>query len=139
MLQETKATSDARVNSQRSIPATKLLDLRYGRYKVLLPERGAFVFYGTFVVGEYDSFQIREGDVVLDAGANVGDFTIVAAGKTGDKGRVVALEPHPDNAYLLRKNLARNNVSNVTVIEAALSDRNGVTHMNDAGALSHVS
>lgn len=65
---------------------------------------------------------IRSGDVVLDLGANIGYYSLIAAKRAG---RVFAFEPLPDNIARLRRHLALNRISNVEVIEAAVSDRCG--------------
>ncbi len=39
---------------------------------------------------------IDPGDTVVDAGANVGYMTVLAAAAAGPTGRVVAFEPHPE-------------------------------------------
>jgi FkbM family methyltransferase len=48
--------------------------------------------------------QIRTGDVVLDCGANVGVFTRKAL--SAGAGKVVAIEPAPENLECLRRNFA---------------------------------
>jgi len=79
---------------------------------------------------------VRLGNVCLDVGANVGAYTLLMAFAAGKDGRIVALEPHPDIAARLRANIALNNLDNVDVIEAALSDEDGkatfYVHGNDA-------
>lgn len=65
---------------------------------------------------------IRESDVVIDAGAYPGEFTIYAAKKAE---KVLALEPDPENAEKLRQNLDLNNVKNVDVLEKGLWDEDG--------------
>src|SRR5262245_48280046 len=37
---------------------------------------------------------LRPGDVFVDVGANIGYFTVLAAAVVGDRGRVIAFEPH---------------------------------------------
>jgi FkbM family methyltransferase len=60
------------------------------------------------------------GGVFWDVGANLGFFTLLAARRVGPSGRVVAFEPDPDNAALLRAHVARNGFDAlVEVIEAA--------------------
>ncbi len=66
---------------------------------------------------------LRPGAVFVDAGANKGDFSLLAAAAVEDKGRVIAVEPEPRNVSDLRRNLALNRYSNVEIVEAALSDR----------------
>lgn len=51
---------------------------------------------------------------VVDIGANVGSFTVLAA-QTAE--RVIAYEPDPRNVACLRKNVKANNLTNVTIHE----------------------
>jgi FkbM family methyltransferase len=69
--------------------------------------------------------EIRPGQVVLDIGANIGYYTLIAAKLVGPKGRVIAFEPDPANFALLKKNVEANGHKNVTLVQKALSDKNG--------------
>lgn len=73
---------------------------------------------------------LRPGDLFVDVGANVGTYALWAA----DHGAVViAVEPDPRAAALLRENVALNNLP-ITVIEAALGSKVGslmLTEGND--------
>jgi FkbM family methyltransferase len=73
---------------------------------------------------------VREGDVVLDIGANVGFYTLLAARMVGPSGRVLAFEPLPDNLPVLRRHLAVNGLTNVDVIPAAVASRSGSRRFN---------
>ena len=66
------------------------------------------------------------GDVVFDVGAHVGFYTLVASVLVGSAGRVVAFEPLPGNLFYLREHLSMNHVSNVTVIDKAVTDHAGM-------------
>jgi FkbM family methyltransferase len=63
---------------------------------------------------------IKEGDTVLDIGAFIGDHTVAYSRAVGVEGRVIAFEPNPVAAQCLLHNT--NNLDNVYVIEAALTD-----------------
>jgi len=65
---------------------------------------------------------VREGTTVVDVGANVGHYTLLAARRAR---RVVAFEPDPRAAEFLRENVALNGYGNVTVVEKALSAEDG--------------
>jgi FkbM family methyltransferase len=69
---------------------------------------------------------LQPGGTFIDAGANMGDFTILAASLVGPTGRVLAFEPEPGSCRWLRKSIARNGYANVRLYEAALSDANGM-------------
>jgi hypothetical protein len=51
---------------------------------------------------------IRPGMTFIDAGANMGDFTVQAARLVGSSGRVIAIEPAPGVALLQRIECRRN-------------------------------
>ncbi len=68
---------------------------------------------------------VKQGDVVLDIGANIGYYSILASKLVGKKGKVYAFEPDPQNIKLLYKNIKLNNCRNITVIEAALGSKKG--------------
>lgn len=48
---------------------------------------------------------VREGMIVVDIGAHMGYYTLLAARAVGDKGKVFAFEPEPSNYALLVKNI----------------------------------
>jgi len=74
------------------------------------------------ILGEH----IKEGDTVVDVGANEGFITIPLARLVGDTGRVYAIEPDLNNIQTLCANIEANNLSNVSVIPKAMSDKRGI-------------
>ncbi len=68
---------------------------------------------------------IQKGMVVLDIGANIGYFTLIAAKLVGEEGRVFAFEPEPYNFSLLVRNIKLNGYHNVIPTQIAISDKNG--------------
>lgn len=69
--------------------------------------------------------EIKKGDVVLDIGAHIGYFTLIFAKLVGEKGKVIAFEPGPDNFTLLKKNVAINGYRNVVLVPKAVSNKTG--------------
>lgn len=68
---------------------------------------------------------VSPGDVIVDVGANIGNHTVYFAGVLQCK--VIAIEPLPLLADILRFNVARNNLSNsVTVHQLALGAAEGL-------------
>src|SRR5438128_12382252 len=51
---------------------------------------------------------VRPGTIAVDAGANIGFYTCLLAGKTGPSGRVIAVEPTPSCFQMLMHNVALN-------------------------------
>ena len=67
---------------------------------------------------------LRPGDTFVDVGANIGYFSVLAAGCIGSSGYVIAFEPEPRNLELLHMNLARHGVqANATVFPLAAYSR----------------
>ena len=65
---------------------------------------------------------IREGDWVLDIGANIGHYTLRFSELVGASGRVVAFEPIPATFELLAANVRLAAHPNVSLLNAAASD-----------------
>jgi FkbM family methyltransferase len=67
---------------------------------------------------------IKLNMTVVDIGANIGYFTLIASRLAG---KVYAFEPEPHNYDLLVKNIAVNNYKNIITIQKAVSNRSGKT------------
>jgi len=66
---------------------------------------------------------VQEGDICVDAGANVGYFTLLLAQRVGNTGKVISIEAAPGNVAKLMQNVELNHFEDrVTVISAACSD-----------------
>jgi FkbM family methyltransferase len=68
---------------------------------------------------------LAPGDTFVDVGAHIGWFATIAAGRVGAAGQVVAIEPYPANAAVLRDNLTRNRCRNVRVLGSAMGSTQG--------------
>jgi FkbM family methyltransferase len=82
-----------------------------------------------FVTGQYEPNEfcflarvLRPGMVFVDAGANMGLYTLFAARKVGEQGQVLAIEPSSRECERLLRNLRANSVSNVRLARKAVSD-----------------
>lgn len=68
---------------------------------------------------------VARESTVFDVGSHTGFYTLLASRLVGKHGKVYAFEPLPQNLDYLQKHLELNRCKNVTVIEAALSYKNG--------------
>lgn len=91
---------------------------------------------GLSIHGAYEPFAtslvkkvVKEGDVVLDIGANIGYYTLILAKLVGQRGKVFAFEPGPLNFALLKKNIEINGYKNVILEQKAVSDRSEMTRL----------
>ena len=84
-----------------------------------LPEYDDMLFTARF---------LKPGDLMIDVGANVGLYSLLAAAQVGE-GRVIALEPHPLAADRLRENVALNGLRNVDVQAVAVGATPGFARL----------
>jgi FkbM family methyltransferase len=73
---------------------------------------------------------LRPGGVFVDVGANVGFHTVAAARLVGGAGHVYAVEPQPWALDLLRANVWRHGLANVSVLPYAASDASGTLRLS---------
>ncbi len=82
-------------------------------------------FLGRFVELETELFikhAVREGDTVIDVGANRGMLTLTAARLVGESGQVHAVEPNPSELVRIAELLDINNITNVRLHQVALGE-----------------
>jgi FkbM family methyltransferase len=79
---------------------------------------------------------VRPGSVVFDLGGNVGYYALMASVLVGPAGRVFSFEPLPRNLHYLREHLRINRIGNVTVVDAAVSDRSGTARFGESASTS---
>ncbi len=79
---------------------------------------------------------VKEGNVVLDIGANIGLYTVVLSKLVGENGKVFAFEPCPQTFAILKKNVEFNGCKNVVLVQKAVSDVKGICklHICDSNA-----
>ncbi len=72
---------------------------------------------------------VNPGDVIIDLGANIGYFTLLAAKLVGPRGKIFAFEPEPLNFRYLVKNIKINKLGNVSAFQKAVSNKEGYTDL----------
>jgi FkbM family methyltransferase len=83
------------------------------------------LFRDIFVAGEYSLALPTEFPVIVDAGANIGMATLYFKHRYPGS-RIWAFEPDPRAFELLQRNVVRNGLANVTLVNAALADYDGM-------------
>ncbi len=81
---------------------------------------------------------LAPGDIFVDIGANVGAVAFLAATIVGPAGRVIAVEPNPDNLQLLYRGIVLNGFTQVEVLPYAASDRRAVFALTGGTSNTHV-
>ncbi|MBS7622844.1 FkbM family methyltransferase [Candidatus Bathyarchaeota archaeon] len=77
-----------------------------------------------FLLGD---FVPKRGSVVMDCGAHIGLYTLISARLCEGIGKVISIEPLPENFLALQRNISLNRVTNVLPMNFALSDFIGST------------
>jgi FkbM family methyltransferase len=68
---------------------------------------------------------LSPGGTFVDAGANIGIYTLVASKIVGDTGRVIAFEPSAQSFPVLQRNIALNGMNNIGAFPFALAQTSG--------------
>lgn len=118
----------SRTVTARSLP----LGLRIQGYKRDAVGRGLYrrgVHEPALTKFLIERFSNKPGSNFLDLGGNIGYFTCLLGKLAGPTGKVVSVEPEPNNRELLLSNVKRNGLSNVTVHACAVGDKDGTAKM----------
>jgi FkbM family methyltransferase len=94
-----------------------------GDHRLIMPR--CIYWFGVWepLLSRWVEERLRPGDVVVDVGANMGYFSLLAAQRVGASGRVVAIEPAPPTFAKLTANLALNPGAAVRPVRAAVGAR----------------
>lgn len=99
-------------------------------YKIYLDKNDSTISPELFLNKKWEVFEtsifkknIKKGGVVLDIGAHIGYYTLIASGHVGPAGKVYAFEPDIKNFNLLSKNILENGCKNVILINKAVINK----------------
>jgi FkbM family methyltransferase len=70
-------------------------------------------------------YKPNPGDTIFDLGANCGLSVYYFSKAVDSTGRVICFEPDPANSEILARNIARHNLTNVTVVKSAIGGADG--------------
>jgi len=97
-------------------------DIRYFlAFSKLVPK---FIADMSPVKGYELRYNLKKGDIVVDAGAYPGDYAVFAARKVGKEGLVIAFEPDAKNRKILNKNLKKEGLNNFIIVPKGLWNKN---------------
>lgn len=113
-----------------------MVQTRSGLVCELRPGRGdRRSFYEVLIRNDYFGLgqYLNAGDTVIDVGAHIGCFSVLAGHRVGRAGRVIAVEPQPESYRQLLRNIARNGLTNVMTKRAAVGGREGRVRLYTSG------
>ncbi len=70
------------------------------------------------------------GGTVIDAGANWGYFSLLAASAVGERGKVIALEPDPRHFARFTRNVELNQFTHIAALQVAAGSRDGTVTLS---------
>lgn len=82
-----------------------------------------------YVKDVYAGAELGPGQIVVDVGAHIGAFSLMAGRRVGPSGRVLAFEPSPRTFELLKRNLEANGLSWAAPHAYALADAEGAAEL----------
>lgn len=83
------------------------------------------------LVDQFYIDHLAENDVVIDAGANIGYYSLLSAKLVGRGGHVYSIEAHPRTYNFLQKNVLLNKFENISTFKTALGDQRGTISFTD--------
>ncbi len=104
-------------------------------YKMLLDMKDPGISRALNLFGEREldmklmlEWYVKPGMTIFDIGANIGYYSLLELSLLKGSGKVVSIEPAPENVKLLKQNLALNGYygrlyDNMPVVQAAVSDK----------------
>jgi FkbM family methyltransferase len=122
----------------------KFLSLSEGTMRQAIIDNNVPIFVDIFeriqsymyFIGEYERHETRKfihcvkpEDVVLDLGANIGYFSLIASKLVGEKGHIFSFEASPKVYELLCKNCSLSN-KNISHFNLAVADKEGILRFN---------
>lgn len=106
-------------------------------YRLHVPKELQSVYLGYFDFLNHEPLTskifarlLKPGDTVIDVGANIGHYTLLAASVVGPLGRIHAVECSPETLAMLSNNIAKNKLQNVVVHPVAAASERGTLNLN---------
>jgi FkbM family methyltransferase len=123
-----------------------LTERDFGRFRMVLDIADAGVTAGLLRLDSWHPHvsrlfeqHVTEGMTVVDVGANIGWFTMLAASLTGPGGRVIAAEPWSENCRLILASRAANGFDHIEIWPFALDRERGwaqfINHLGSNGGM----
>jgi 23S rRNA U2552 (ribose-2'-O)-methylase RlmE/FtsJ len=112
-----------------------LIEFRYSDFNLLCPKKYLVHLRETFILDAYQSHLLKSNDVVLDLGSTTGDFCVLASRKVGPAGKIIAVEPNPNDYEILQENIRRNKCLNVTSLNIGAAGKRGLGVINFRGTI----
>jgi len=99
---------------------------KFGNFSFYLRANDIFSIKEVFVDKDYsllNDFLPKSGNSVIDLGAGIGDYALLASLRVDKKGKVISVESDKSTFEILVKNVKGNNLRNVIIVNMFVSSR----------------
>jgi len=99
---------------------------KFGKFVFWIRDRDAYSLLEVFIDKDYtlvDNFLPKRGNIILDLGAGIGDYTLLSSLRIGRKGKVVSIEADVQTYKILLRNVKENRLKNVIVLNLFVSSK----------------
>jgi FkbM family methyltransferase len=131
-----KVTDSSQAERDRPSEVQPVIAIRkYGEFEVVFRRKTAdedviaHSFDNDIFFTGVPEYQPKEGHVIIDMGAHIGTFSLLASSNVGTTGKVFAVEASNETFALLRINVALNKCDNISVHKLAMSNNNGICNL----------
>ena len=106
---------------QKYLYAALIPILKIPKYYLLFWD-DIIIFREIFIDNFYgkESDNLEYGDIVLDIGSSIGWYSLFLSKLIGKNGKVISIEPNPNNFRYLKKNIKWNNLDNIIAINKGI-------------------
>lgn len=108
----------------------------FNTYQLMIPDDVDPIFFQEVLLkriySQFNDFIPEKGDIVLDVGAQCGDFSFLCS-KVYNAGKVYAFEPLNANFKILERIVEINGISNIDTYNAAIGNSDGKLSLNIGG------
>jgi FkbM family methyltransferase len=135
---EGKIKKTATVLALRKSLSKNELVVNHGKHKFIFyggGDRGEILyhaFWDKMISDEIEKIQnyVKQGDIVIDVGGNIGFFVLILDELVGKEGKIFSFEPSKRLKDRLEKTIKINNIQNVTIVNLALGESEGSTTLH---------
>src|SRR5712691_10982091 len=113
----------------RSFGLRVLTTKPFGNLRFCSDLDGIWLIAAEFLKGETPGHISSPGGVFIDIGAHHGLVSARMASKLPRSSRIIAIEAHPINYSVLRRNIELNQLTNISAFNFAVANFNGTAHM----------
>ena len=123
--------------SKEKLNKKEIIKKKVNDYEMFIDKNGKGIHRDLFLKGTREEISVgivknllKKGDVVLEAGANIGYYCILESKLIGDRGLIYAVEPIKENFELLKRNIALNKLKNIKTFNLGFSNKQGELNIN---------